>query len=304
MRIVSLLPATTEILCALGLEERLVGRSHECDYPESIRHLPVCTEPKFPLDDASAAVDRRIKTLVREGLSVYRVDADQLRSLNPQLVLTQNQCAACAADERQVADALYLWVDARPAMLSMSAQSLGDVWTDVTRIAAAAGAPERGAAMVARLTARIDAIAARARAIPVQSTVACIEWLDPMMGAGNWMPELVRAAGGVSLFGIAGQHSPWLHWASLVEQDPDIICLMPCGFTIDRTKKELEPLTTRPEWPRLKAVRERRVYLADGSAYFNRPGPRLVESVEMLAEMIHPTVFRFGHAGSGWERLD
>jgi iron complex transport system substrate-binding protein len=302
-RVVSLLPAATEIICALGLESRLIGRSHECDTPLSIQPLPICTEPKIRMDGDGAAIHKRLQHYIEEGLSVYRVDADQLKTLAPDLIVTQTQCAACAATEQDVNAAVYLWCENHPAVLSLESSDLASVWGDIRRVAGALGEQHRGDTLVTRLTARLEAIARKAAAVPIRPTVACVEWFEPLMAAGNWMPELIKLAGGVNLFGITGQHSPWLHWARLVEQDPDVICLMPCGYEIGRTRKELDPLTDRPEWKRLKAVRDRRVYLADGNAYFNRPGPRLVESVEILAEIFHPTVFRFGHAGEGWERL-
>jgi iron complex transport system substrate-binding protein len=303
LRVVSLLPAATEIICALGCESRLIGRSHECDAPPSVQRLPVCTGPKIRLDGDGAAVHMRLQHYIEEGLSIYRVDADRLKTLAPDLIITQTQCAACAVTEQDVDAAVYLWIENHPAVLSMASIDLASVWREISRIAAAMGEPHRGDVLVTRLTARLEAIARKAAAVPIRPTVACIEWLEPLMAAGNWIPELIKLAGGVNLFGITGQHSPWLHWEQLVEQDPDVICLMPCGYVIDRTRKEVEALTDRPEWKRLKAVRARRVYLADGNAYFNRPGPRLVESVEILAEMFHPTLFRFGHAGEGWERL-
>ena len=303
MRIVSLLPAATEIICALGYESHLVGRSHECDTPLSVRELPICTEPKIRLDGDGAVIHKRLQHYIQEGLSIYRVDADRLKTLAPDLIVTQTQCAACAATEQDVDASVYLWIENHPAVLSLEPHDLASVWREVRRVAAAMGEPHRGEALVTRLTARMDAIARKAAAVPIRPTVACIEWLAPLMAAGNWMPELIKLAGGVNLFGITGQHSPWLHWTQLLEQDPDVICLMPCGYEIDRTRKELDALTDRPEWKRLRAVRDRRVYLADGNAYFNRPGPRLVESVELLAEMFHPALFRFGHAGQGWERL-
>jgi iron complex transport system substrate-binding protein len=302
-RVVSLLPAATEIICALGCESRLVARSHECDTPPSVQGLPVCTEPKVRLDGDGAAIQKRVQQYIEEGLSVYRVDAERLKMLTPDLIVTQTQCAACAVTERDVDAAVYLWLENHPAVFSLASSDLASVWSDIRRLAAALGEPHRGEALVTRLTARLDAIARRAAAVPIRPTVACIEWLEPLMAAGNWMPELIRLAGGVNLFGITGQHSPWLHWTELVAQDPDVICLMPCGYEVGRTRKELDALTDRPDWKRLKAVRDRRVYLADGNAYFNRPGPRLVESVEILAEMFHPSLFRFGHAGEGWERL-
>lgn len=302
-RVVSLLPAATEIICALGFERRLVARSHECDTPLSIRALPICTEPRIPLDGDGAEIHRRLQHYIQEGLSVYRVDADRLKALDPDLIVTQTQCAACAVTEQDLDAAVYLWIDRHPAVLSMAPHDLAGVWNEIRRTAAALGDPHQGEALVTRLTARLEAIARKASTVPIKPTVACIEWLDPLMAGGNWMPELIKLAGGVNLFGITGQHSPWLHWERLIEQDPDVICVMPCGYEIGRTRKEIDSLTDRPEWKQLKAVRDRRVYLADGNAYFNRPGPRLVESVELLAEMFHPALFRFGHAGQGWERL-
>jgi len=290
-------------MCALGCESRLVGRSHECDAPPSVRELPVCTEPKIRLDGDGAVVHKRLQHYIQEGLSIYRVDADRLKALAPDLIVTQTHCDACAVTEKDLDAAVYLWIEKHPAVLSMAPHDLTGVWREIRRVAEALGEPHRGASLVAKLTARLDAIARKADAVPIKPTVACIEWLEPLMAAGNWMPELIKLAGGVNLFGITGQHSPWLHWARLVEQNPDVICLMPCGYEIDRTRKEIDALTGRPDWKRLKAVRDRRVYLADGNAYFNRPGPRLVESVELLAEMFHPSLFRFGHAGEGWERL-
>ena len=148
----------------------------------------------------------------------------------------------------------------------------------------------------------MSAIAEQAQALPSRPTVACIEWIDPLMAAGNWMPELVEMAGGVNLFGEAGKHSPWMTWEQLVARDPDVILVLPCGFDIARSRRDLPVLTGRPEWPRLRAVRDGRVFLADGNQYFNRPGPRLVESLEILAELLHPEAFRFGHEGTGWQR--
>lgn len=303
LRVASLLPCATEIVCALGLEERLVARSHECDFPPSVAHLPIVTEPKFDMGGSSVGLDQLIKTLVREGLSIYRVDADRLKALRPDVVLTQSQCEVCAVTDRDIEAALYLWVDNHPDLVSLAPVSLAQVWNEIRRVGAALGVPERADALIVRLRARSEAIAEKAQAVRERPTVAVVEWLDPLMAAGNWMPELVKLAGGLNCFGMAGQHSPWLSWEQLPERDPDVICIIPCGFEISRTKKELNALTSRPGWRSLRAVLHRRVYVADGNAYFNRPGPRLVESLEILAEIFHPTVFRFGHAGVGWKRV-
>ena len=195
------------------------------------------------------------------------------------------------------------WLRACPKLVSLEPNRLADVWTDIDLVAEALDVRERGDELIRSLQSRMDAIAERARALTERPTVACIEWIDPLMAAGNWMPELVEMAGGVNLFGEAGKHSPWMTWEQLVERDPDVIVVLPCGFDFARTRREMPALTGRPEWPRLRAVRDGRVFVTDGNQYFNRPGPRLVESLEILAEMLHPEAFRFGHEGTGWQKL-
>lgn len=301
MRVVSLIPSATEIVCALGFEAALVGRSHECDFPPGVARLPAVTSPKLPGDGTSYEIDRRLKAILQEGLSVYRVDAEHLRALAPDVVVTQSQCEVCAVSLRDVEEALAGWTGGRPRVVSLAPRTLADVWRDVEAVAAALGAPERGGEVVRRLRARVEAIAARADGLP-RPRVATVEWIEPLMAAGNWMPELIRLAGGESPFGAAGEHSPWLEPAALVAADPDAVLVVPCGFDLERTRSELPALESLPGWAGLRAVRDGRVYLADGSAFFNRPGPRLVESLEILAEMLHPEAFAFGHEGRGWER--
>lgn len=305
MRIVSLIASATEIVCALGFEEQLVGRSHECDYPPSVTRLPVCTTPKFDVEGTSYEIDQRVKAILQEGLSVYRVYADVLERLAPDVIVTQSQCEVCAVSLKDVEEAVCQLVGSRPRIVSLEPNTLADVWTDVRRVADALGAPERGAALVAALEARMSAITTRAREQVAQTarpTVACIEWIEPLMAAGNWVPELVERAGGVNLFGEHGKHSPWMTFDELVARDPDVIVVLPCGWDIARSRKELPLLTARPGWSSLRAVRTGRVFLADGNQYFNRPGPRLVESLEIFAELFHPQVFQFGHEGRGWQR--
>jgi iron complex transport system substrate-binding protein len=301
-RVVSLIASATEIVCALGFEDSLVGRSHECDYPPSVRRLPVCTEPKFDTEASSREIDRHVKDLVREALSVYRVDAERLRELRPDVIVTQSQCEVCAVSTRDVEAAVEDWLPDSTRVVSLEPNRLQDVWTDILRVAEALGVPGRGAQLIGQLQGRMEAIADRARALPDRPTVACIEWVDPLMAAGNWVPELVAMAGGENLFGEVGKHAPWMTWEQLVDRDPGVIILMPCGFGIARTRRDLPALAGRPEWPRLRAVRDGRVFLADGNQYFNRPGPRLAESLEILAELLHPDAFRFGHEGTGWQR--
>ncbi len=302
-RIVSLLPSTTEIACALGFREALVGRSHECDFPPGVEALPVCTEPKLDPEAPSRAIDNAVKRFVRDGLSIYRVDPEGLRALAPDVILTQDQCEVCAASLADVEAAVRDWVGGAPRLVSLSPETLADVWGDLERVAVALGAPERGRALAETLTERVNEIGERAAGLGPRPRVALVEWIDPLMGAGNWMPELVSLAGGTPLFGKPGEHSPWLAWDALRAAEPDVVVILPCGFDRERSRRELPPLLAQPGWDALAAVAAGRVYLADGNQYFNRPGPRLVESLEILAEILHPDACAFGHEGSGWERL-
>jgi iron complex transport system substrate-binding protein len=299
-RIVSLLASATEIVCALGFEDDLVGRSHECDFPESVRRLPVCTEPKLPVNGTSREIDESVRAIVARATSVYRVHPEVLERLRPDVIVTQTQCEVCAVSLADVEAALCEVVGSRPRLVALEPNALEDVWADIGRVALALGAPECGARLVAALRARMESVAARARGLP-RPRVACIEWIDPLMAAGNWMPELVALAGGENVFGEAGRHAPDLRWEDLVAADPDVILVMPCGFDLARSRADLPVLTRRPEWPRLRAVRSGRVVLADGNQYFNRPGPRLAESLEILAEVLHPGAFPARFEGRGWE---
>jgi iron complex transport system substrate-binding protein len=287
----------------LGLFDQLVGRSHECDYPPAVERLPALTAPRFNPEGTSAEVDRRVKSIVQNALSVYRVDADQLMALRPDAIVTQSQCEVCAVSERELDAALAQWMGATgPAVVSMKAASLDGVFADIARAASVLGVEQAGARVVASLKERIGAIAQRAATANSRPRVATIEWIDPLMSGGNWMPELVELAGGRNLFGQAGSHSPWIEFEQFAAADPDLILVSPCGFGIDRSLQELATLVRNPAWPKLSAVRNGRVFVADGNHYFNRPGPRLVESLEILAETLHPELFSFGHEGAGWRR--
>ena len=301
-RIVSLLPSATEIVCALGSETHLVGRSHECDYPRSIADRPVCTEPKFRVEATSRAVDRQVKDLLEQALSVYRVHAEVLRDLAPDVIVTQSQCEVCAVSEDELRAVVATWLVHTPDIVSLEASDLDGVFADIAGVAATLGRPEAGAAVVRRMRARVEDVAVQTRRVEERPNVACLEWLDPLMAAGNWMPELVELAGGHNLFGETGSHAPWLDWAALSTADPDVIVALPCGFDIARTRAELSALTHHPAWRDLRAVAHGRFYLLDGNQYFNRPGPRLADSLEILAEVLHPDLFDFGHEGRGWVR--
>ena len=301
-RVVTLLASGTEIVCALDCGDRLVGRSHECDFPASVRALPAVTRPRFDTSVTSGAIDRSVRDLVEQALSVYLVDHERLAALAPDLLVTQVQCEVCAVSLKDVEAAVAAGLASRPAIVSMKPDALADLFADMRMIASALDVPERGVQLVTRLRARMRAIADRVvgRARP---RVACIEWIEPLMIAGNWTPELLALSGADDALGTAGRHAGVVTFEAIAAADPDTIWITPCGFDLARTRAELAPLVTHPGWSTLRAVREGRVFLGDGNAYFNRPGPRVVETLECLAEAMHPEAFRFGHEGSGWARL-
>ena len=256
-RIVSLLASATEIVAALGLTDRLVVISHECDYPADISNLPACTASKIDVSGSSGEIDRCVKEVVELGLSVYRVDSDKLRDLSPDLIVTQSQCDVCSVSEQDLEVAVAALTDSKPEIVSLRPDSLVDVWRDISNVARAAGVDAAGAELIAGLQARMQHVCDRAATLESRPRVACIEWIDPLIAAGNWMPELV----------------------------------------------EMAFLTQIGGWADLKAVREGQVYVTDGNQYFNRSGPRLAESLEILAEILHPEHFSFGLRGKGWETL-
>jgi len=300
LRIVSLIASASEIVSSLGLSEHQVGRSHECDFPPEILKLPVCTSPSFPTDGSSAEIDQRVKRQIANALSVYEVSRELLDALQPTHVLTQTQCRICAVSLEDVERALIGWVTSRPKLVALEPNALADVWSDIRRVADSCGVAERGERVVADLQNKMQRISERARAAKHHPRAACIEWHEPLMAAGNWVPELVEMARAVNLFGQAGAHSPWMTWQQLVDADPEVILTMPCGFDLERTCAEMYWLTDRPEWQKLRAVETGQVYLADGNQYFNRPGPRLVESLQILAEILHPDAFAPSLEGTAW----
>jgi iron complex transport system substrate-binding protein len=244
MRIVSLIASSTEIVCALGAGEQLVGRSHECDFPVWVKSLPSVTAPKFPTDGTSYEIDQRVKAIVQEGLAVYRVDAAALEALRPDVIITQSQCEVCAVSTKDVEAAVCQIIGSRPAIVSLEPNALDDIWRDIARVAAALGIEERGRALTASLQGRMDAVGVRARTAGNRPTVACIEWVEPLMAAGNWMPTLVELAGGTNLFGTAGKHSPWMTFDELVARDPDVIVVLPCGYDIARASSSPTAIST------------------------------------------------------------
>ncbi|MEM8993407.1 MAG: ABC transporter substrate-binding protein, partial [Acidobacteriota bacterium] len=290
-RIVSLLPSATEIVCRVGGRGRLVGVSHECDFSAGVDRLPALTRPRFEMPRASDAIDRAVRETLRDALAVYEVDIDRLRDLDPDLVVTQDLCDVCAVSLDDVTDALRALSRDDVDVVSLKPTRLADVWADVRRVGEAIGEPDAGAGAAAELAARCRSIAARAAELPTRPSVLSIEWLSPVMVGGTWMPELIELAGGAPLVTKPGEHAPTLDRAALEALDPDVVLIKPCGFELERTFEELDLLERNLPWRRWRAVREGRVFIADGNAFFNRPGPRLVESLEILAACVHPEAF-------------
>lgn len=298
LRIVSLIPSATEIVAALGLVDKLVGRSHECDYPDQVKNLPVCTAANLNAAQPSHLIHKQVTALLQSALSIYRLELTQLEQLKPTHILTQAQCEVCAVSLADVEQALNQITDQTTQVISLQPSVLAHVWQDIERVAIALGGNSQP--IIHQLQARISRCQQQLDGIAHRPTVACLEWTDPLMIAGNWVPELVTLAGGHPSLGKVGQHSSWLTWEQLVIANPEIIVCMPCGFDLAQTTQAAQDLALQPQWQHLQAVQNQQVYVVDGNQYFNRPGPRLVDSVELLAEIFHPHRFPRRYAGHGW----
>lgn len=301
-RIVSLIASATEIVHGLGAGAAQVGRSHECDWPPSVLSLPALTRARFKVDGSSREIDERVKTLVQDGLAVYEVDAEALKNLAPDVIVTQDQCEVCAVSLADVERAVCTWTDTAAQVVSLRPHTMADVMSDILKVAVAIGRPDDGARLIGEMQSRLAEIRAltAGRAKP---RLAFIEWIEPAMSGGHWMPELTDIAGGINLFGETGANSPWLDWRDVAAADPDVLLVAPCGFDLDVTTREMHALAGNSVWQDLRAVRKGEVYVADGNAYFNRPGPRLVESAEIMAEILHPEAARFGHRDVAFRRF-
>ncbi|ANM31062.1 hypothetical protein ABI59_17995 [Acidobacteria bacterium Mor1] len=287
-RIVSLIASATEIVCALGLQDRLVGISHECDYPSKITGLPRLSQPKLDPRAPSADIDQRVRDLVSEGLSIYRIDVDRLQQLAPDLIVTQDQCAVCAVSLRDVENACRLLTGLECRVVSCEPHCLADIDDDVRKIAEAAGIAEAGEGLIRDMRATLDAVRQRTRGSS-RPRVACVEWIDPPMIGGGWVPELVEAAGGTPLIVDEPVRFRQVTWDEIETVDPEVVVVMPCGFPIDQTRQELNAGGEAAQrLAKLKATRNGRTVLVDGNAWFNRPGPRLVQSAEILEAVLHP----------------
>jgi iron complex transport system substrate-binding protein len=287
-RIVSLFPAATEMVCGIALHSRLVGVSHECNWPPGVEELPRVTRSRIDSAAWSGAIDEQVKALVSAGEPLYEVDQELLISLRPDLIVAQSQCDVCAVSFESVAELTAERPElARSQVLALNPRSLDEVLLDIERIGAAAGAVAAAHALVASLRERIAAVRdSAAAASGRRPRVAVIEWIEPLMIAGNWTPELVKMAGGDYALANSGEASPYVSWSKLVDFAPEVVVVAPCGFNFNRSLREATQLELRPEWAALPAVAHRQVHVVDGDAHFNRPGPRLVDSLELLSRWL------------------
>lgn len=299
-RIISLLPAATEIICALGLKDQLIGRSHECDFPESIVNLPVCSFAKFIPGSSSLEIDQQVKDILTDALSIYTVDKNRVKELEPAVIITQAQCEACAVSLKDVEKSMQGVLDSNVEVISLNPRTLHDIFNEILMLAEKLDVKETGEAFVEELQERCDLVNHKLKFVEQRPGVVCIEWLSPLMVAGNWTPELISIAGGTPLLAEKGKHSAYVDFTAVQQADPDIIVIAPCGFAMDRTLKEINLLLEQPGWDNLAAVKNDRVYIADGNQYFNRSSQKVVDTIELLAEIIHPKQFIFGYEGKGW----
>ena len=304
MKIVSLLPSSTEIVCKLGFRENLVGVSHECDYPLSVKDLPILTKPRFSPIESSQKIDNSVQDLLKKGLSVYEVNTDLLKKLAPDLIITQAQCEACAVSLNDVKKAISDWVGNKPDIVSLEPNYLDEVWSDFERVGEKLNSSDSYLKFKSEIEQRLENLKQKSQQLSKRPTVVCVEWIDPLMIAANWVPELVDIAGGINMLSKPGSHSHIFKWEEIIESNPDFIIMMPCGFDINRTLEEINILKQKPDWSKLEAVKSNHVFVVDGNQYFNRPGPRLIESAEILFE-----IFNFNEKSgkaleNSWIRLE
>jgi iron complex transport system substrate-binding protein len=289
MRIASLLPSATEIVCALGLGSALVGVSHECDYPpELVAGLPRLTRSALPAGLSAAEIDREVSARLRRGEGIYTLDEELLAALRPDLLITQELCDVCAVAYADVCS-LAARLPGSPRVVSLTPPDLDGIFGDIVQIASVTGAPERGAALVADLRQRLANVAHWVQGRP-RPRVFALEWLDPPFAAGHWAPEMVALAGGDEVLGRAGEKSFRTTWDAIISAQPEVILLIPCGYSKEETERQWAELPRPAGFNRIPAAQSGRIYALDANSYCSRPGPRLVEGVEQLAQLLHPRV--------------
>ena len=301
-KIVTLIPSATEIVAFLGQKNSIIGRSHECDYPHDLNHVIKLTSPKINVDGTSGEIDMQINTILENSLSVYKVDVQKLKELNPDYIITQAHCEVCAVSFSEVENIVSKNLNKNTKIISLQPNTLNDVFNDIKRVAKDLNIENKiNNKLIENLNNRLLKIKKLSQEQKSKPTIACIEWMDPLMIAGNWIPEMVKISGGKNILGKSGNDSHWIKFEELIDKNPDIIIFLPCGFNIKKTREELKTILKKNDnWNLLKAFKNKKLFIADGNQFFNRPGPRLIESLEIFAEIIHPKIFNFKHEGNGW----
>ena len=309
-RIVSFLPSATEIACALGLADSLLGITHECDYPPEVRSKPVVVRNVLPIETMSQGeIDRAVAERMRAGLSLYQIDEQLLREIAPDLILTQDLCQVCAPSGNEVTQVLQS-LPKTPQILWMTPRNVAEIFENVRDLGVATGRTQEAEKLVEKWKTRMEALTLKTATIASRPRVFCMEWLDPVYASGHWVPELVQMAGGVDEIGRQGGESVRVSWDDIVAWAPEVLVIMPCGFNLQQTMKQIWTVFGQygsqaggSHFFDLPAVRNGRVYAVDANSYFARPGPRVVEGAELLAHIIHPDLFDFDFSGS-YQRVD
>ncbi|SHG48566.1 cobalamin-binding protein [Bradyrhizobium erythrophlei] len=302
-RIVSFLPSATEMVCALGLGDRLLGVTHECDYPPEIAGKTVVVRNVLPIETMSQPeIDSAVTQRLRDGLSLYRVDETLMREIAPDLILTQELCQVCAPSGNEVSQLLKV-LPSQPQILWLTPKSLEQIFDNLRDLGEATGRSHIAENLIAEGRARLEKIEAAARAAPSRPRVFCMEWMDPVYCCGHWVPEMVRIAGGIDGLGREGTDSVRIPWQDVLQWKPEVLIVMPCGFGLEKAADQARMLASYPGWADLPAVGDGRVYAVDANAYFARPGPRVVEGTELLAHLLHPGLFEWKGPPGAFRKL-
>jgi iron complex transport system substrate-binding protein len=300
-KIVTLIPSATEIVAFLGEKEFIIGRSHECDYPKDLNKIPKLTSPKIDVDGTSGQIHKQINVILEKSLSAYKVDIKKLKKLNPDFIVTQAHCEVCAVSFSEVEFIAKEHLGKNTKIISLQPNTLNEVFDDIRRVARDLEIDnDDNNQLIKNLETRLKNIKNKTEKYK-KPKIACIEWIDPLMAAGNWIPEMVQISGGEDVFGKKGKDSHWIEFNEIKKYNPDIIIFIPCGFNLKKTNDEVKNLLkSDTRWHDLKAFKNKKIFITDGNQYFNRPGPRLIESLEIFAEIIHPDFFNFEHRNKGW----
>ena len=303
-RIVSFLPSATEMTCALGLSDRLMGITHECDYPSEVKGKPIVVRTVLPIEQMSQQeIDSAVSERLRNGLSLYEVDESLMQTIAPDLILTQDLCQVCAPSGNEVSQ-LVKSLPSHPKILWLTPQSLEQIFDNLRELGQATDRLPEAEAVIAAGRARLERIAAVTRAIPYRPRVFCMEWIDPVYCSGHWVPEMVRIAGGTDELGRDGAYSVRIAWEDVLKWAPEVLVVMPCGLDLQKSAEQARQLFAFPGWSELPAVRAGLVYAVNANSYFARPGPRVIEGTELLAHILHPDLFDWNGPSDAFCRLD